>query len=510
MSTAGARRTDPRAHARRGADHEREMSEALPDYDGLFIAGRWQRPAGTGVIEVHSPASELPVGTVPDASPADVDAAVAAARTAFDTGPWPDLPPAERIEAVARLATSLRARSDELAATVSAEVGSPLRWARGAQVATALGVLRAYRSIGGDFPWEQTRTGLLGNEVRVRQVPVGVVAAVVPWNAPLFTAALKLAPALTAGCTVVLKPSPDAPLAVLAFAEAAVEAGLPPGVLNIVPAGAQASEHLVSHPGVDKVSFTGSTSVGRRIGEVCGRDVRRCTLELGGKAAALLLDDVVLDESLVRQLVDGAMAGTGQICMAQSRILVPRARYAEVVDALGAAAAGLRVGDPADEATDIGPLISAAARTGVEAAVEGALAGGARLVTGGRRPADQPSGWFLEPTVLADVAPDAPIAQQEVFGPVAVVLPYDSLDEGVAIANSTEYGLSGSVWTADPARGAAVAARFVAGSVAVNSAAPVDLLSPFGGMRRSGIGREGGPEGLAGFLEPQSVVLPAA
>jgi aldehyde dehydrogenase (NAD+) len=482
----------------------------LRDYDELFIGGRWQRSSGTGVIDVMSPATEMLVGRVPSASLDDVDAAVAAARTAFDSGPWPGLPSEERIAAVARLAKLLRGRAEELAETVSAEVGSPLRWARGAQVATALGVFRAYRTIGTDFAWEQSRTGLLGNEVRVRQVPVGVVAAIVPWNAPLFTTALKLAPALTAGCTVVLKPSPDAPLTAFALAEAALEAGLPPGVLNVLPAGAEASEHLVSHAGVDKVSFTGSTAVGMRIGELCGRDVRRCTLELGGKAAAVLLDDVVVDDALVRQLVDGAMAGSGQICMAQSRMLVPRARYGEIVDALGAATAALRVGDPADEATDMGPLISAAARSRVEQHVASAVTGGARLVTGGGRPSDLPTGWFLEPTLLADVAADAPIAQQEVFGPVAVVVPYDSEDEAVSIANGTDYGLSGSVWTADPDRGARVAARFVAGSVAVNSAAPVDLFSPFGGMRRSGVGREGGPEGLAAYLEPQSIVMPVA
>ncbi|WP_409330841.1 aldehyde dehydrogenase [Trujillonella humicola] len=482
----------------------------MPEYDHLFIGGRWKRPTTTDVIDVVSPATELTLGRVPDASAADIDAAVAAAREAVDSGPWSQLPVDERIDAVARLAKALRGLSEELARTVSAEVGSPVRWARGAQIATALGVLRAYRTIGADFPWEEERRGLLGNPVQVRQVPVGVVAAIVPWNAPLFTAALKIAPALIAGCTVVLKPSPDAPMAVLALADAAQEAGLPPGVLNIVPAGAAASEHLVSHPGVDKVSFTGSTAVGRRIGELCGRDVRRVTLELGGKAAALLLDDVVVDDALAAALVHGAMDGSGQICMAQSRVLVPRSRYAETVEALAGATAALRVGDPADEATDIGPVISAGARSRIEQAVEGAVAGGARLVSGGRRPADLDTGWFVAPTLLADVAPDAPVAQEEVFGPVAVVLPYDSEDDAVAIANGTDYGLSGSVWTADPVRGAAVARRFAAGSVAVNSAAPVDLLSPFGGVRRSGIGREGGPEGLAAYLEPQSVVLPPA
>lgn len=481
----------------------------MRSYTELFIGGSWRPPADGRTVDVRSPSSEQVIGRVPDGSAADVDAAVEAARRAFDDGPWRGLAAAERAAAVAQLVKVVRTRSEEFLDVVVDDVGSPRRWARIGQIATALGVFRAYRTIGAEFPLEQTRTGLLGNDVRVRQLPVGVVAAVIPWNAPLFTAALKLAPALLAGCTVVLKPAPDAPLTAFLLGEAAAEAGLPPGVLNVVSAGPKASEHLVAHPGVDKVSFTGSTAVGRRIGEICGRDIRRCTLELGGKAAALLLDDVVLDDTVVGMLAGGAMAGSGQICMAQSRVLVPRSRYAEIVDALGDAVAALRVGDPADESTDLGPLITAAARTRVEGHVRDALAEGALVVTGGRRPPGQDSGWYLEPTLLRDVEPAARIAREEVFGPVAVLIPYDSEDDAIAIANGTDYGLSGSVWTADVERGEAVAARMVAGSVAVNSAAPVDLLSPFGGVRRSGIGREGGPEGLAAYLESQTIVLPA-
>jgi aldehyde dehydrogenase (NAD+) len=478
-------------------------------HDDLLIGGRRRAPEGGRTIEVRSPATEQLVGRVPAAGPADVDAAVTAARLALDEGPWPRTTPGERGEVLGRLGKLLRGRTEELAALISDEVGSPRRWAVTGQVGTALGVLHVHRGLAGSYPWVETRPSLMGGEVRVRRVPVGVVGAIVPWNAPLFTAALKLAPALLAGCPVILKPSPEAPLSAFVLAEAAAEAGLPDGVLTVLPAGAEASEYLVRHPGVDKISFTGSTAVGARIGELCARDVRRCTLELGGKSAAVLLDDVELTDRVVRELVDGAMANSGQICIAQTRIVVPRARYDEVVEALGTAVRALKVGDPAADDTDLGPVISAAARDRIERSVAAAVAGGARVVAGGARP-DLPVGHYVRPTLLADVDPAAPIARDELFGPVAVVLPYDDEDNAVEIANSTEYGLAGSVWTADPARGEAVAGRLVAGSVAVNSSAAMDLGSPFGGMRRSGIGREGGAEGVTAYVEHQSIVVPPA
>ena len=478
----------------------------MRSYEHVFVGGDWRSPATAGRIEVRSPATGEQVGLAPMAAAADVDEAVRAAREAFDSGPWPGWAPEDRAELIGRIGKALKARAGELAELISDEVGSPRAWARTGQVATALGALHAARAVADSYPWTETRRGAFGNDVRVRKLPVGVVGAIVPWNAPLFIAALKLGPALAAGCTVVLKPAPEAPLSAFVLAEVAAEAGLPDGVLNVVPGGPEAGEHLVRHPGVDKISFTGSTAVGRRIGALCGADMRRCTLELGGKSAAVLLDDVRLDEPTIGQLVSGAMDNSGQVCMALSRVLAPRARYAEVVDTLASAVAALRVGDPADPRTQLGPVISEGARDRIEGQVRAAVDAGARLVTGGGRP--RSPGWYLEPVVLSEVDNQMPVARTEIFGPVATVIPYDTEDEAVEIANDSEYGLAGAVWTTDTARGEAVAARLRTGSVAVNSSAPMDLGSPFGGVRCSGIGREGGPEGIDAYVEPQSIVLP--
>jgi aldehyde dehydrogenase (NAD+) len=476
-------------------------------YDELYLGGRWRRPSTGQTIEVYSPATEKPVGRVPAAAPADVDVAVAAARAALDGGDWSRLTPAQRGALVDRLGKLIWSRAAAFAELISEEVGSPRQWAVGGQVGTAVGAFRSIARLAKDYPWTETRPGLVGGEVRVRRLPVGVVGAIVPWNAPLFCAALKLAPALVAGCPVLLKPSPEAPLSAFALAEAAAEVGFPEGALSVLPGGPETSEYLVRHPGVDKISFTGSTAVGRRIGELCGHDVRRATLELGGKSASVLLDDVELDADTVGALVEGAMGNSGQVCIAQGRVLAPRSRYREVVDALGARVAALTVGDPADDGTDIGPLISATARDRVEALVANA---GATLVTGGKRPAGLPVGHYLAPALLADVDPAAPIATEEIFGPVMVVIQYEDDDDAVRIANGTDYGLAGSVWTSDLERGEAVASRIVAGSVALNSCAAMDLGTPFGGRKRSGVGREGGPEGITEFVEFQSIIVPAA
>lgn len=483
----------------------------MPDiqtFDRLFLDGQWVEPATDGRVEVVSASTELVIARVAVADTADVDRAVSAARTAFDHGPWPIMTPAARSEAIGRLVAAIGARSSELTDAITNEVGAPHAWATMGQVGIASAVFGLYASLATTYPFSSDRVGLMRNPVTVNRLPVGVVAAIVPWNAPLFIAALKLGPALAAGCTVVLKPALEAALDASLLAEAIAEAGLPPGVVNVIPAGAAASEYLVSHAGVDKVSFTGSTAVGRRIGELCGRDVRRCTLELGGKSAAIILDDLVLDDRTVRALVDAGMANNGQVCAAQTRVLVPRSREREVVDALAGSIRALKVGDPFEDGTEVGPLATARQRDRVLSFVESGVREGARTVVGGGRPSGLDRGWYVTPTLFADVENAMTIAREEIFGPVMSVIGYDDDADAVALANDSEYGLTATVWTADVERGAAVAATVRAGTVAINSGAAMDLNAPFGGFKRSGIGRECGPEAIDAYTELQSVIRP--
>jgi acyl-CoA reductase-like NAD-dependent aldehyde dehydrogenase len=475
----------------------------MHDYLGVYVDGRWLPSEGER-LDVVSPSSLQTIGHVTAATGADVDRAVEAARSALTAPAWAGLTPADRGALLGRLADALEARAEEFADLISAEMGSPRKWATFGQVGTALGVLRTYASLATTFTFTETRRSAMGGDVVVRQLPVGVVGAILPWNAPLFTAALKVAPALAAGCTVVIKPSPEAPLALARLTELFHEVGLPPGVVNLVCGGVATGEALVAHPGVDKISFTGSTAAGKRIAATCAADVRRVSLELGGKSAAIVLDDLELDRRTVAGLVNGVMANNGQVCVAQTRILVPRARYDEVVDALADAADALVLGDPADPGTHVGPVISEAARDRIRARVKEATEAGARIVTA---VGDEPTtGWYVRPTVLADVENDMPIAREELFGPVAVVIPYDSVDDAVAVANDSDYGLAAAVWSADRDRAYEVAGRLRVGSVAVNSSAPLDFGSPFGGFKQSGTGREGGPEAIASFLEPQTII----
>jgi aldehyde dehydrogenase (NAD+) len=480
----------------------------VQDLNMFFLGGRWQAAAAEDRIEVVSPASLEVVGRVPRATKDDADRAVGAARSAFDAGPWPWLPVAERLSVLRALAAAIEARAGQFADVLCAEQGLPRRGLPAGQIAKAVTTLRAAADIGGDYPWTGTRRGTAGRTLRVRRVPVGVVVAIVPWNAPLFVAAMKLAPALAAGNTVVLKPPPETPLHAYLLAEAAIEAGMPDGVLSILPAGADISELLVRDPRVDKVSFTGSTAVGRQVGAICGASLKRCTLELGGKSAAVVLDDFELTDASARMLVTGAMVNAGQVCAAQTRILVPAAMHDEIVGAMSEATRALRVGDPAAETTDIGPLISRRQRDRVEHYIRLGVEEGASLVTGGGRPDIEP-GWYVQPTLFANVSNTMTIAREEIFGPVAAVIPYRDEAEAVALANDSDYGLAGAVWTADISRGEAVAARIRAGSVAVNSPGALDAYGPFGGFKSSGFGREGGAEALDDYTEPQTILLPA-
>ncbi len=475
-------------------------------HDRLFIGGDWVAPAGADVIEVVSPSTEEVIGRVPEGQRTDVDRAVAAARRAFDQGPWPHLPAEERAGVLASVSASLQDRSEELAGLITAENGSPIAWSIMGQVFSSTMVADYYVGLSKEYEFTERRSGLLGTAL-VRKLPVGVAAAIVPWNVPLFVTMLKLAPAMIAGCTVVVKPAPETPLDAYVLAECLERASLPPGVVNIVPAGREVGEHLVIHPDVDKVAFTGSTAAGRRIASLCGERLRRVTLELGGKSASIILDDADLDD-VVAGLTPAAVMNNGQACVAQSRILASRDRYAEVVDRLSEAVGALTVGDPADPATEVGPLVAERQRARVEGYLASGREEGARVVVGGGRPTGLDRGWYVEPTVFADVDNSMRIAQEEIFGPVVAVIAYHDVDHAVAIANDSPYGLSGSVYGADVEAATEVAGRVRTGSSTVNGFM-LEFGCPFGGFKSSGLGRELGPEGLEAYLEYQSISLPA-
>ncbi len=477
-------------------------------YDTFFIGGEFVKPETDAIIDVVSPHTEQVIGQVPDACPADIDKAVAAARDAFDNGPWPRMSPEERGAALSRLSLAVQARSEQIADVISNENGSPKSWSIMGQVFSSTMVLDTYADLVTSYPFVQERAGALGGRLQIRRQPVGVAAGIIPWNVPLFIIALKLGPAMAAGVPMVLKPAPETPLDSYLFAEAVIEADIPAGVINIVPSGRENAEYILRHPGIDKVSFTGSTAVGKHIASVCGEQLKRVTLELGGKSAAIVLDDVNLDDALLGEMVQSGLMNNGQVCGAQSRILAPRSRYEEVVDALGAAVGALAVGDPLDPVTQIGPLVAKRQRDRVEGFLKSGKADGARVVTGGGRPADQPNGWYIEPTVFADVNNEMQIAREEIFGPVLSVIPYDTEDDAVRIANDSNYGLCGSVWTGDADHGAEVGARVRTGVVAVNSSMILDFNAPFGGFKESGLGRELGPEGIDPYTEYQTIILP--
>lgn len=474
-------------------------------HESLFIDGQWIESSGSARIDVISPATEEIIGSVPEASVADIDRAVEAARNAFDRGPWPSMAPQERAQILRRVRSSIADRREDFAALITDEMGSPITQSRAIQLGAPLSLLDAYIELIETFPFRDIRTSASGNALVTRE-PLGVVAAIVPWNVPLTVAIQKIAPALLTGNTMVLKPASETPLSTLALAKLFEQAGLPRGVLNVVPASRQVSEYLVSHRGIDKLTFTGSTAVGRRLGSICGQNLTRFTLELGGKSAAVILDDADMDAT-VEALRLGSLRNSGQICSLKTRILVSNRRHDEFIDRLQALVASMPVGDPRDPATQIGPMATARQRDVVQGYIEAGKSEGATAVIGGGASV-QDRGWFVEPTVFTDVKPDMKIALEEVFGPVLAVLRYDDEDMAVDLANHSPYGLNGSVFTRDLDRGLALASRIRTGTVEINGNS-AGFHAPVGGFKDSGIGREAGHEGLEAYVEPKSYGLPS-
>src|ERR1700759_5035821 len=471
---------------------------ATTEYDKLFIGGKWTEPSTSEVIEVHCPATGEYVGKGPLAAAADVDAAVAAARNAFDPGPCPSTPPKERAAVIAGALKLLEERKDLFVKLLGDETGQPPMSVETMQWMSGIARLNLFPGPAvNQVKWQEVRNGGYGQTIAHRE-PLGVVGAIVAWNVPLFLAINKLGPALLAGCTVVLKPAAETPLSANALAELFAEAGLPESVLSIVPGGVETGQALTSNPDIDIFSFTGSSAVGKEIGKRAAEMLKPCTLELGGKSAAILLDDVDLAAS-VPMLVFSGIMNTGQACVAQTRILAPRSRYDEIVDAVSAFAQALPVGTPSDPAAQIGSLISEKQRAGVEA--------GARLVCGGGRPEGLDGGFFVQPTVFADVDNGMTIAQEEIFGPVLSIIPYETEDEAIKIANASAYGLAGSGWTTNVPRGIEISEQIRTGTYAINWYA-FDPCCPFGGYKNSGIGWETGPECVEHFTQQKSVLMP--
>jgi len=468
--------------------------------DRLYIDGSWVPSTGKGSIDVISASTEEVIGTVPEGTAADVDNAVAAARTAFLA--WSATPVEERAKYLQRLQEGLSARMGDIANIVTAEVGMPLNLSMMIQAGLPTMVMGSFAQIVGEFPFEEQ----IGNSLVVHE-PIGVVGCITPWNYPLHQVVAKVAPAFAAGCTVVLKPSEVAPLSAFILAEVIDEVGLPAGVFNLVTGyGPVVGEAIAAHPDVDMVSFTGSTRAGKRVSELGAQTIKRVALELGGKSANVILDDADFERA-VSTGVSNCYMNSGQTCIAWTRMLVPRERLAEVEELAVKTAESFRPGDPFGGEANLGPLASAAQLERVRGYIKKGVDEGAKLLTGG---ADLPEGldkgYFVRPTVFSGVRPDMTIAQEEIFGPVLSIIPYDDEDDAVRIANDTVYGLSGGVWSGDPERAKKVAKRMRTGQVDVNGGS-FNPVAPFGGYKQSGNGRELGRYGLEEYLETKSLQL---
>jgi betaine-aldehyde dehydrogenase len=472
--------------------------------DRFYIGGEWVAPSSTDRIDVIQPATEDLWVQVAEARAADMDRAVAAARTAFDEGPWPRMTHAERAGYLREIGLGLRERADDLSNIWSNEMGILHGDAvlRGARIP---GIYDFYASLADSFQFVERHEPAGGGYGWLVREPVGVVGAIIPWNAAIVAMSWKIAPALLAGCTVVLKSAPEAPVAAYLLAEEAKQAGLPPGVLNIVTADREVSELLVRNPGIDKISFTGSTAAGKRIAGICAERVARVNLELGGKSAALILDDYDIPTAAA-SLADSACELTGQVCSALSRVIVSKHRHDELVEALSAEFAKVQVGDPFVDTSDMGPVAMQRQLAKINQLIERGVAEGASLAAGGHRPPGLDRGYFIEPTVLGNVDNHSTIARNEVFGPVLTVIPAENEEAQIDIANDSIYGLNSGVFTNDEDRAWQFARRIRSGTVGHNAHRNSHAFA-FGGFKQSGIGREGGREGLMPYLETKAVIL---
>lgn len=474
--------------------------------DRLWIGGKWVTAHSGRMIELVSPNSEQVIGRVAEADESDMDAAVAAARAAFDHGPWGRMAPAERIAILKAMAAHLHARNDEIACAWTMQMGGLASFA-GPMSAGSTMTLDGIIAMAENFAFVERRPSHAVHTALVAHEPVGVVAAIAPWNGPYGIMLNKVAYALATGCTVVMKPSPETPLEAYIIAEAAEAAGVPAGVVNLVCGHREASDHLVCNPGVDKVSFTGSTVAGKRIASVCGERIARCTLELGGKSAAILRDDFPI-EAAAKMLTGTITLMSGQVCAMLSRVIVPQSRHDELADAIAAEMRQVVIGYSDDPATQLGPLAMKRQLERVEMYIEEGRRS-ADLVTGGGRPSHLNRGYFIEPTLFANVGNDSRIAQEEIFGPVLSLIPCADEEDAIRIANDSHYGLNGSVLTHDADAAYRIARRIRTGGVGQNGLR-MDFGLPFGGFKQSGLGREGGPEGLLGYVETKTILLDGA